>query len=219
MERAEAEAVYEQGRETVVAVLLELSAQNALLRREVADLRERVAQQEERIAELERRLNRNSRNSSLPPSQDPPAAPERRQAAPSGRGRGAQPGHPGRGRHLAPIELLDELIEHWPSRCRCGHVFCAAEREALGEPARHQVAELPPTAVILSEHCLQRLRCPDCGAVTRAELPPDVPPGAFGACISVGSVEAILQHAALALDEPYEDLLGHIRAAPALNID
>ena len=67
MERAEAEAVYEQGRETVVAVLLELSAQNALLRGEVADLRERVAQQEERIAELERRLNRNSRNSSLPP--------------------------------------------------------------------------------------------------------------------------------------------------------
>src|SRR5674476_1273599 len=88
MERAEAEAVYEQGRETVVAVLLEFSAQNALLRREVADLRERVAQQEERIAELERRLNRNSRNSSLPPSQDPPAAPERRQAPPSGRGRG-----------------------------------------------------------------------------------------------------------------------------------
>ena len=59
MERAEAEAVYEQGRETVVAVLLELSAQNALLRREVADLRERLAKQEERIAGLERRLNRN----------------------------------------------------------------------------------------------------------------------------------------------------------------
>src|SRR5450756_1571586 len=128
MERAEAEAVYEQGRETVVAVLLELSAQNALLRREVAELSKRLAKQEERIAELERRLNRNSRNSSLPPSQDPPAAPERRQASSSGRGRGAQPGHPGRGRHLAPIESLDELVEHWPRRCRCGHVFCAAER-------------------------------------------------------------------------------------------
>ena len=37
-------------------------------------LRERVAKQEARIAELERRLNRNSRNSSLPPSQDPPGA-------------------------------------------------------------------------------------------------------------------------------------------------
>ena len=67
MERAEAEAIYEQGRETVVAVLLELSAQNALLRREVAELSKRLAKQEERIAELERRLNRNSRNSSLAP--------------------------------------------------------------------------------------------------------------------------------------------------------
>ena len=89
MERAEAEAVSVRGSETVVAVLLELAAQNALLRREVAELSKRLAKQEERIAELERRLNRNSRNSSVPPSQDPPAAPERRQAAPSGRGRGA----------------------------------------------------------------------------------------------------------------------------------
>jgi hypothetical protein len=249
MERAEAEAIYEQGRETVVAVLLELSSQNALLRREVAELSERLAKQEERIAELERRLNRNSRNSSLPPSQDPPAAPERRQAAPSGRGRGAQPGHPGRGRHLAPIAALDELLDHWPHRCACGHVFCDAERAARGEPARHQVAELPPTAVILSEHRLQRLRCPECGAVTRAELPVDVPPGAFGprlqaavatlavrnrvsrrdatellrelfgAQLSSGSVEAIVSRASAALEEPYEDLLGHVRAAPAINID
>src|SRR5665648_647953 len=249
MERAEAEAIYEQGRETVVAVLLELSSQNALLRRQVAELSERLAKQEERIAELERRLNRNSRNSSLPPSQDPPAAPERRQAAPSGRGRGAQPGHPGRGRHLAPIEALDELLDHWPSRCRCSHVFCTAERAALGEPARHQVAELPPTAVILSEHRLQRLRCPECGAVTRAELPAGVPPGAFGARLqaavatlavrnrvsrrdttellrelfgaelSSGSIDAIVQRVARALDEPYEDLLGHVRAASALNVD
>jgi len=103
--------------------------------------------------------------------------------------------------------------------------------------------------VLLSEQRLQRLRCPACGATTRAELPPDAPRGAFGprlqaavvtlavrnrvsrrdavelvaevfgARICAGSVEAILQRAALALDEPYEDLLGHIRAAPALNIE
>lgn len=59
MERAEAEAIYEQGRETVIAVLMELAAQNALLRREVAELSARSSQQDERIAELERRLNRN----------------------------------------------------------------------------------------------------------------------------------------------------------------
>jgi len=249
MERAEAEAVYEQGPETVVAVLLELSAQNALLRREVAELSEANRRLEIRVADLEERLNRNSRNSSLPPSQDPPGAPERRRAPTSERSQGAQPGHPGRGRHLAPIEALDELIDHWPERCRCGHVFCDAERAGRGAPARHQVAELPPTAVILSEHRLQRLRCPECGAVTRAKLPAGVPPGAFGPClqaavatlavrnrvsrrdavelvgelfgarICAGSVEAILQRAALALDEPYEGLLGHVRAAPAINID
>jgi len=249
MERAEAEAVYEQGRETVVAVLLELSAQNALLRREVAELSAANRRLEIRVADLEERLGRNSRNSSLPPSQDPPSAPPRPRPAASGRRAGAQPGHPGRGRHLAPIEALDEVIDHWPYRCRCGHVFCTTEREALGAPARHQVAELPPTAVILSEHRLQRLRCPDCGRSTRAELPPAVPAGAFGprlqaavatlavrnrvsrrdavelvgelfgARLSAGSVEAILQRAATALDEPYEDLLGHVRAAPAINID
>ena len=249
MERAEAEAVYEQGPETVVAVLLELSAQNALLRREVAELSEANRRLEIRVADLEERLKRNSRNSSLPPSADPPSAPPRPRQAASGRRAGAQPGHPGRGRPLRPIEALDELIDHWPSRCRCGHLFRAAERAAQGEPARHQVAELPSIAILLAEHRLHRLRCPDCGRTTRAELPPEVPAGAFGprlqaavatlavrnrvsrrdaveliaelfgTHLSAGSVEAILQRAALALDEPYEDLLGHIRAAPALNID
>ena len=104
MERAEAEAIYEQGRETVVAVLLELSAQNALLRREVAELSEANRRLEIRVADLDERLNRGSRNSSLPPSQDPPGVPERRRAPTSERSQGAQPGHPGRGRHLAPIE-------------------------------------------------------------------------------------------------------------------
>ena len=244
MERAEAEAVSVQEPETIVAVLLEFSTQNALLRRQVAELSEANRRLESRVAELEQRLNRNSRNSSLPPS----VPPRPRQAA-SGRRVGAQPGHPGRGRRLASIESLDELVDHWPARCRCGHVFCAAERAALGEPARHQVAELPPTAVILSEHRLQRLRCPDCGATTRAELPAEVPPGAFGprlqaavatlavrnrvsrrdttellrelfgAALSTGSINMIVSRAGAALEEPYAHLHDQLRQAPALNID
>ena len=242
MERAEAQAIYEQGREAVVAVLLALSARLAAQDAQIAQLAARVA-------ELEQRLNRNSRNSSTPPSQDPPGAPERRRAPSSERSQGAQPGHSGHGRPLRPIEALDELFDHWPRRCRCGHVFCAAERTALGEPARHQVAELPPTAVLLSEHRLHRLRCPDCGRTTRAELPPEVPAGAFGprleaaiATLSVrnrvsrrdlvelveelfgctlasGTVDAIVQRTGHALAVPYDGLLGHIRDASAVNID
>jgi transposase len=33
---------------------------------------------------------------------------------------------------------------------------------------------------VVTEHHLRRVRCPACGAETRATLPPDVPAGAFG---------------------------------------
>ena len=66
MERAEAEAIYDAGREVVVEVLLRMDEQ-------IRRLEERVARQDERIAQLERKLNRDSRNSSAPPSSDPPA--------------------------------------------------------------------------------------------------------------------------------------------------
>ena len=54
MERAEAEAIYEQGRDAVVSVLFALSAQNERLEAQVDKLTERVAKQDERIATLER---------------------------------------------------------------------------------------------------------------------------------------------------------------------
>jgi Family of unknown function (DUF6444) len=138
VERAEAEAIYEQGRDVVVRVLLELSAQNERLSAQVETLSARVARQDERIAQLERRLNRSSHNSSQPPSQDPPATPPRRNKDPSGRARGAQSGHAGSGRELLPACAVDELIEHWPTRCACGHVFCHDERRPSAEPVRHQ---------------------------------------------------------------------------------
>jgi transposase len=249
VERAQAEAIFERGRETVCAVLMELSAQNALLSEQVARLSERVAKQDVRIAELERRLKRNSRNSSTPPSQDPPGAPERKRTGPSGRSQGAQPGHPGRGRGLLPLEAVDLVVEHWPERCGCGHRFGERERRAVGRPARHQVSELPEIVVRVTEHRLLRLDCPDCGAGARAELPAGVPSGAFGprleaavatlavrnrvsrrdtveligelfgARIATGTVDAIVGRTSDALSEPCADLLEHVRCAPALNMD
>ena len=242
MERTEAEAIYEQGREAVVAVLVALSARIAAQDAQIAKLAARVQ-------ELERRLNRNSRNSSTPPSQDPPGAPERKRAPSSGRGQGAQPGHRGHGRPLQPMESVDEVIDHWPERCACGHLFGEAEREPLGAPARRQVAELPPIAVLLSEHRLHRLRCPDCGLSARAELLPGVPAGAFGprleaavatlsvrnrisrrdlvelveelfgCALATGTVDAIVRRTGQALALPYEHLLRHVRSAAAVSVD
>lgn len=168
MERSEAEAIFAQGREPVVEVLLALSARLEAQEAQLAGLAERVE-------ELEQRLKRDSRNSSLPPSHDPPWLGKRGRSRGTGRKQGGQPGHPGHGRSLFPIEQVTHVIEHWPELCSCGHVFGDDEREPAGAPARHQVAELPPLAVEISEHRLQRVCCPDCGRTVRAEQPAAVP--------------------------------------------
>ncbi|MCA1701227.1 MAG: IS66 family transposase [Actinobacteria bacterium] len=111
------------------------------------------------------------------------------------------------------------------------------------EPGEVQIS------VRVAEHRLNRLRCPDCGHRARAELPTDVPRGAFGprleaavaslavrnrvsrrdtvelmgelfGCgLSSGTVDAILKRSGDALGETYEDLLAHVRAASAVNVD
>jgi transposase len=249
VERAEAEAVYEQGRDAVVSVLLALSAQNERLEARVEQLTAKVARQDERIAQLERRLGRSSRNSSQPPSADPPSTPPRRGKDPSGRKPGGQSGHEGAGRELLPMSAVDEVIVHWPSGCDCGHVFAEGELVAVGDPVRHQVEELPRLAVTVTEHRCPRVRCPGCGKRTRAVLPADVAPSAFGprfhaavavlsvrnrvsrrdvvecceqlfgARISTGTVDAILDRVADALTEPDTDLLERVRASKTLNMD
>jgi len=242
VDRVEAEAIYDAGREVVVEVLLRMDEQ-------IRRLEERVARQDERIAQLERKLNRDSRNSSAPPSSDAPSRAPRRGKDRSGRKRGGQPGHEGHGRDLLPACAVDQVIEHWPKRCPCGHVFCDEERRAAGEPARHQVEELPQMTARVIEHRAQRVRCPECGARAHAALPAEVASSAFGprlqaavaalsvrnrvsrrdvvelaeelfaARISTGTVEAILARASEALAEPHEDLLTRVRGARALNVD
>jgi transposase len=241
VERAEADAIYEQGRDVVVAVLQRMDEQ-------IERLGKRVARQDERIATLERQLSRSSRNSSQPPSADPPSAPPRGKGR-SGRAQGAQPGHQGKGRELLPVTAVDEIIEHWPSGCDCGHVFTAGELVAVGEPARHQVEELPRLVVTVTEHRCQRVRCPGCGARPRGVLPVETAHSAFGprlqaavtvlsvrnrvsrrdvvelceqlfgARISSGTVDAILSRTADALSEPCEDLLERVRHAQTVNMD
>lgn len=249
MQRSEAQAIYEQGRDAVVSVLLALSAQNERLEGQVQKLTARVAAQDERIVQLERRLGRSSRNSSQPPSADPPGASPRRGKDPAGRKQGAQCGHAGKGRELLPTSAVNEVIVHWPTRCECGHEFCEGELVAVGDPVRHQVEELPRLAVTVAEHQCPRVCCPGCGKRARAALPAAVAASAFGprfhaavavlsvrnrvsrrdvvelceqlfgARISAGTVDAILQRVADALQEPDADLLERVRAARALNMD
>lgn len=240
MERAEAEAVYDAGREACVEFLVELTAR----------YERQVTRLEARIERLEEKLRESSQNSSLPPSADPSAKRPRAKGSPSPRKQGGQPGHEGKARKLVAEDRLDQVIDHWPASCSgCGAGLDSGERESAGEPHRHQVTELPPMAVTVTEHRAHALCCPDCGRQTRAALPQEVGAGAFGprlqaaiallsvrnrisrrdaselcgelfgCAVSVGSVDAICQRASGSLEAPYAELREAVKDAPVLFVD
>jgi transposase len=163
---------------------------------------------------------------------------------------GGQPGHSGSGRKLAPEDQLEEIVDHYPDSCHgCGHEFGMQERVPSHRFGRHQVAELPPMSVILTEHRTHRLRCPHCAAKTTAVLPKKIGSSAFGPRLSaavvsmtarnrisrrdmseltrelfgiglsVGAVEAICQRSAAALASPHEQLVQAVLSSPAVNLD
>jgi transposase len=158
-----------------------LVEQLAILRLENATLRAENAVLQQRIHELEVRLGQTSSNSSRPPSSDPPYVPPQRRAAPSGRKRGGQPGHRGAYRALLPVEQMDEIVAVVPERCRqCGQPFPETGGCQRGRVWRHQVVELLPLAVRVTEYQMARRRCAQCGKRTRAEIPAGVPQRPFG---------------------------------------
>jgi transposase len=245
VERAEAEAILDGDRETAIGLLLRLD-ELVEAKQRLVDANERL---EARVAELERRLNRSSRNSSLPPSQDPPSAPPRPRGEGSNRKRGGQHGHEGKYRRLLRPEQVDEIVEHWPDRCgSCAHAFAEADRVDAAVPSRRQVAELPPIAVRVTEHRLHRVCCPECASVTTAQAPaasrwafgPRLQAAAvtlavrnrrsrrattelarelFGIELSTGTVDAIVQRAGQALAAPHTRLEQELKRSPVVNID
>jgi len=212
------------------------------------------------VRALAARLGQNSTNSSRPPSSDPPWSSKRRPpAGPSGRRPGGQVGHTGHFRALAPPERVDVVVDHWPAGC----VGCALPLAPLaplvaamfagerddGDYVAHQVTELPSVRAVVTEHRLHRVACPGCGATTRATLPEEVPPGAFGprmqatvatlkgrfrlscreivelgdtvleAPLSVGSVTTLCQATSNALAAPVAEAVATLPAAAVVNAD
>jgi transposase len=151
------------------------------LRWENDELRSQLAALATELASLREQIGRSSRNSSKPPSSDGPGfkPPERRRG--SGRKRGAQPGHPGSGPELLPIERVDQVVEHHPDVCRrCGTLLEGED----SDPLRHQVIEIPLITPVVIEHRLHRLVCPCCSSSTCATLPADVEASSYGPRLS-----------------------------------
>lgn len=131
-----------------------------------------IAQLNQTIHELKEQLNKNSKNSSKPPSSDgfkKPAPKSLRKS--SGKKAGGQKGHPGT--HLAVITTPDETIKHMPSACEgCPHYKMCKGTACIAEK-RHLIDAV--VTVNVTEH--QTLEIPICmmhGGTRKGEFPPDI---------------------------------------------
>ena len=124
-----------------------------------------------RLAELGALVGKDSHNSSLPPSSDPPGARRTRSLRrPTGKRVGGQPGH--RGSTRQPEAHPDEVVTHAPAACRaCG---CALSAAPATQVERRQLIEVPPVHLLVVEHRSETRRCASCGTETKAPFPAHV---------------------------------------------
>jgi transposase len=142
-------------------------ARIAELEGQVATLTAQVQALTKQVAELMEKLNRNSRNSHMPPSTDPPGSRGGSEKdKPAGRKRGGQPGHGGARRALLPPQQVDEVVDVFPSHCE----GCASELAEVPDAgaSRYQQTELPLIKPHTTEWRLHEVACDRCGCKTRA---------------------------------------------------
>jgi len=139
----------------------------------VADLVESlmatVSELIERVKILEDQVNKNSRNSSKPPSTDGFNKPKS-QRQKSGKPAGGQNGHPGH--TLKMVANPDHTVIH-PVAC-CNGCGSSLEQTPVKGYERRQVFDLPPIRVETTEHRAEKKVCPHCGCQNRAGFPAGV---------------------------------------------
>jgi len=163
--------------EEMQQVVPQLQRQIEQQQKHINEQQKHIHEQQKRISQLAEQVGKNSRNSSKPPSSDPPhvkPAPPKKKGK---RQRGGQPGHPGHGRRLRPPEDVNRFVISKPTSCReCGTLLLGQDPQ----PQRHQVCELPPIEPEIIEYQVHTLRCLHCGEESCADWPVGMPPGAFG---------------------------------------
>lgn len=186
----------------------ELKAKNArlvVLEAEVLGLRKQV----DVLAE---QLRRNSKNSNLPPSSDPPGKPEdepKKDKRKKKRKRGGQRGHRGHHRELVPPERVNEFVDFFPPYCN----ECCKPLPQRPDPnaRRYQVVELPPVEAHITEYRRHEVQCPNCEHCTLAVHDPDaIPASPFGPRLvaTIGLLTGVHHLSRRAAQELLRDLAG-----------
>jgi len=123
----------------------------------------------DRIAELEERLNKNSKNSSKPPSSD-------RKPNRDNQKDNEKKTRSGINRALIPPEKIDQFLDCCMDNCPdCG----SDELSKYGSECLQQI-ELPEVKAIVTQFNRIQYRCVCCGNCSTASLPKGIPNSAFG---------------------------------------
>ena len=205
------------------------------------ELEARILALETKLRDLEDRLK-------PPPPKRPhepqPPAPAK---VPTGKKRGAQPGHAPHLKKFLPSERVKAVVDYAPECCAsCDKSLSAIPNDP--DPKRHQVAELPAILAEITEHRGHSRTCP-CGHTTRAPIPagirnrclgPHLTAAAvyligsfglskrnaeeliealFGAPVALGTISNLEREAAAALEPAYQEARKAVADAPVKNVD
>lgn len=230
----------------VKAVVLALEEERRLLKQQVEALTAQVNQLQTVVEQLLERVNKTSRNSSKPPSSDPPNVPPQAKRVKGQHPPGGQEGHPGAGRKLKPRHQVDQVVVSKPvACCQCGCLLLGEDPQ----PHRHQVTDLPPSRPQVIEYQQHTLTCLVCGAETQAAWLREMPRSCFGARLqaltgylsgrfgiskrdtaemladiyrvemSLGSIPAQEQRVSQALQEVVTQAQAYVQQQAAANVD
>jgi transposase len=122
-----------------------------------------------RISDLERRLNKNSTNSSKPPSSDGLAKANRAESLRK-KGKmksGGQPGH--KGDTLKQIQSPDIIKNHVLLECTHCHISLSAQSTI--NVVKRQVFDIPQPSIIVTEHHAETKYCIHCNKNVTATFP------------------------------------------------
>lgn len=215
----------------------QLKAELALTRSELDQMRSKFEETQallkralDRIALLDERLNKNSKNSSKPPSSD-------QKPNCSGGGSGRRTRKEGINRPPFSPEQVDRFMTTTLECCPC----CGSDDlHDLNAPLVQQQVEIPEAKATITEFSRTKYRCASCGRGSFAHLPNGIPNSAFGprlmaltamltgglhlskreamslvgdlygVDISEGSIINIEERVSNALDEPHERIHSHV---------
>ena len=236
------EALERLSKDELIALVLALADQVAMLSTQVAMLSTQVAMLSTQVAVLEARASQPPKtpdNSSVPPSKgEKTSRPERVKKL--------RPGHPGTFRVLA--ENPDHTIEAFAEACpHCQHGLTPADQS---EVHAYDHIDLPPIKPVVTRIERHRGICPCCRKGFSAPVPEGLEPGSpfgpsivalilhlhitqaisferlvrlmsevFGLEISEGAIDNMLKRSEPALTQAAETIAAEVRASPVIASD